>query len=134
MTVTTPPPTTTTNERPGVQGADRYHSAVERFRGADMLAGLFGALTALGAFVLIAAVLAVSGADLPFQIDQIDATGVLVDLDVGGMLVALGVLAASFFVGGWAAGRIARYDGGLNGALTALWMLAAAAAFAGLGA
>lgn len=132
MTITNPR-STTTPTRPDVQRVDRYQSAVERFRGADLLAGLFGALTALGTLVFLAATIAAGAANLPLQIDQLDATGALVDLDVGGVFVAFGVLAVSFFVGGWAAGRIARYDGGLNGALTALWMLAAAAGFAVLG-
>ena len=40
----------------------------------------------------------------------------------------------AFLVGGWAAGRMARYDGGLNGAMTAFWMVLLIVIFAALGA
>jgi hypothetical protein len=40
----------------------------------------------------------------------------------------------AFLVGGWAAARIARYDGGRNGLMTAVWAIVLAAILAGLGA
>jgi hypothetical protein len=43
------------------------------------------------------------------------------------------VLLVSFLIGGWAAGRIARYDGGRNGLMTAVWFLILTAILAGLG-
>ena len=52
---------------------------------------------------------------------------------MGGILALVGLFVA-FLVGGWAAGRMARYDGGLNGAMTAFWMVLLIVIFAALGA
>ena len=50
------------------------------------------------------------------------------------MIAGLATLLVAFLVGGWVAGRIARYDGGRNGVLTAVWFFALAAVTSGLGA
>jgi hypothetical protein len=44
------------------------------------------------------------------------------------------VLLISFFVGGWVAARMARFDGPKNGLIVALWMLALVVLFGALGA
>jgi hypothetical protein len=51
-----------------------------------------------------------------------------------GAIVAIAVVFAAFFVGGWAAGRMARYDGGINGVGVALWFILLVAIFGLLGA
>jgi hypothetical protein len=43
-------------------------------------------------------------------------------------------LFVAWLIGGWVAGRIARYRGGLHGLLTAAWMIVLAAIVAALGA
>jgi branched-chain amino acid transport system permease protein len=53
---------------------------------------------------------------------------------IGGLAAGLAVLFLSFVVGGWAAGRIARYDGLKNGVMTGVWALVLIAILSGLGA
>jgi hypothetical protein len=48
--------------------------------------------------------------------------------------VAAVVVFVSFLVGGFAAGRMARYSGGLNGLGAGLWLILLVAVFAALGA
>lgn len=55
-------------------------------------------------------------------------------LSVAGVVAGLVSLAVGFLLGGWVAGRMARYDGGRNGLVTALWFLLLAALTSGLGA
>ena len=50
------------------------------------------------------------------------------------VIVAAAVVFASFIVGGFAAGRMARYGGGMNGFGAGLWMILLVAIFAALGA
>ena len=50
-----------------------------------------------------------------------------------GSLVAIAVVFVAFLVGGWAAGRIARYDGAINGVGVALWFILLVAIFGLLG-
>ena len=76
---------------------------------------------------------AVAGA-LAFQVDLSDAEGAVEEVSLVGGIVALVALFVAFLIGGWAAGRMARYDGGLNGAMTAFWMLLLIVVFAAIGA
>jgi uncharacterized membrane protein len=65
---------------------------------------------------------------------MINEEGTLDEASVVGLIVAAAVVFFSFMVGGFAAGRIARYNGGLNGMGAGLWMILLVAVFAGLGA
>ena len=56
------------------------------------------------------------------------------DVTIGGLIAALVVLFLSYLIGGWAAGRMARYDGPRNGFMTVVWTLILAAILGGLGA
>ena len=104
--------------------------ARSRFGAVDVPATLAGTLAALGTSVLLAGVLGAAGT-FGYQMGLDDATE---GLTVAGLLGGLATLLIAFLVGGWVAGRVARYDGGRNGLLTALWFVVLAAATAGLGA
>lgn len=101
-----------------------------RFGGVDIPATLAGALAALGTAVLLAGILAGVGTyGYQLGIDNAEEK-----LTAGGLIGGLVTLFLAFLVGGWVAGRVARYDGGRNGLLTAVWFLLLAAITAGLGA
>ena len=113
---------------------DREVSAVrERLGRGDLSASFLGMLTALGVLSLIGAGAAAASNTIAYQLNLIDGQGELDELSSVGVLVALGAVFVSFLVGGLAAGRMARYDGGLNGMGTALWMLLLITVFAAIG-
>lgn len=115
--------------------SDQYLSGVrERFGKADIVASILGMLTALGMLVFLGALIAAIAAGIELQTNLINETGSLDEFELGGAIAAAGVVFVSFLVGGIAAGRISRYDGGMNGIGTALWFLLLLAVFAALGA
>ncbi|HSK06974.1 MAG TPA: hypothetical protein VK990_05590 [Acidimicrobiia bacterium] len=105
-----------------------------RFGGGDIVASLLGMLTALGAIVLLGALFAAGAANVDLQMNLLNQEGALDEVEVVGAVVAAAVIFVSFLLGGIAAGRIARYDGGMNGVGAALWFLLLLAVFAALGA
>ncbi len=111
----------------GDVGVDEARS---RFGGIDLPATLAGALAALGTAVILAGILAGAGT-VGYQMGVDDAAE---KLTAGGLIGGLVTLVVAFLVGGWVAGRVARYDGGRNGLLTALWFVLFAAGAAALGA
>lgn len=106
--------------------------ARDRFGGLDPMAALIGALVAIGSFVLIA----------PFLVAAFDTSVLRIDSGnaswstLGGLAAIIGAvsLALSFLLGGWAAGRAARFDGAPNGALVTAWVVVLGLVSAGLGA
>ena len=102
--------------------------ARRHFGGVDWLATLAGLLAAVGTLVLLGSLVGAAGS-IGYQLNDGGE-----DPSIGALAAGAVVLLVSFFTGGWVAGRVARYDGGRNGFLTALWFLALAAALAGLGA
>jgi hypothetical protein len=106
----------------------------DRFGKGDLVASILGMLTALGAFVLLGALFAAGAANVELQTNLLNAEGTLDEVDMVAAVAAVAVVFVSFLVGGIAAGRIARYDGGLNGVGAALWMLLLVTIFAALGA
>lgn len=105
----------------------------DRFGGADLVAGILGMFTALGVLVFLGSLIMAGNAGLEYQLNQVDLDGNLQEVEVVGAIVGILVVLASFFVGGWAAGRMARYDGAINGMGTALWFLLVVAIFGALG-
>lgn len=119
---------------PPVRGAETDMSGIrERFGGADVVAGILGMFAALGVLVFLGSLLAAGNAGIPYQLNQIELDGNLQEVEVVGSIVAIVVVLVSFGVGGWAAGRMARYDGGVNGVGTALWFILVVAVFGALG-
>ena len=119
---------TTTDTRRDV-GVREAH---ERFGGVDIPASLVGMLTALAMLVILgglaSAAIGAFGYQTGLDRDDID------EVTLGGLIAALVVLFLAYLVGGWAAGRIARYDGPRNGVMTVIWTLVLAAILGALGA
>jgi hypothetical protein len=114
-------------ESAGDVGLDAARS---RFGGLDIPASLAGMLSALGTAALLAG-LATGAGSIGYQ------RGLRGDRDnvsLGGFVAGLAILLLAFLVGGWVAGRMARYDGAQNGLMAAVWFLLLAAAVSALGA
>ncbi len=103
--------------------------ARDRFGGVDVPAILAGMLAALGTAVLLATIL--GGVGVASYQAGFDGAQ---PLTIAGAVAGLVTVLISFLVGGWVAGRIARYDGGRNGLLTAVAFLLLAAVVSVLGA
>lgn len=121
--------------RDTIRGTETELGSVrERFGGVDTPAALMGMFTGLGVLVFLGALIAAGGGAIEYQVNAIDIEGSVQELSVVGVVVAVIVVLASFFVGGIATGRMARYDGGVNGLAAATWALLLIAIFAALGA
>lgn len=113
------------DDDPGVR------EAKDRYGGVDVPAVLAGLLAAIGSLVLLGGLAGAAGRiGYEYGLEDVDGE----DVTVGGFVVGLVILLVSFFIGGWVAGRVARYDGGRNGLLSAVLFVALAAGLAALGA
>jgi hypothetical protein len=119
-------PTTTTADP--YSGIDAAH---ERFGGIDIPASLVGMLTALSTTLILAGLI---GAALGAVDYQSGLEGDARDITTWSMIGGVAVLFVAYVVGGWAAGRMARYDGARNGFATGIWTLILGGILAGLGA
>lgn len=118
-----------------IRGAEaNVRPVVDRFGGADVVAAILGMFAAIGVLVFLGALIAAGDAGIDYQLNLIDLDGNLNEVEVVGTLVAIAVVFAAFFAGGWATGRMARYDGALNGLGAGLLFILLVAAFAALGA
>jgi uncharacterized membrane protein len=106
----------------------------ERYGKADLVASILGMFAALGTLVFLGALFAAGSAAIQLQTNLLTQDGTLDEVETVGALAAVVVLFVSFLVGGIAAGRMSRYDGGMNGMGTALWFLLLMTIFAALGA
>ena len=123
----TPPPVEESTYR-----ADEVQiRGAQRRGGLNIPATLAGTLAAIGSLVLLAGLI---GAVLGAIGYQTGLSGNKDELSVGGLVAGLIALFVAFLIGGWVAARIARYNGGAHGVLTAVWMLVLAAILAALGA
>jgi uncharacterized membrane protein len=109
-------------------------TARERFGGADLVASILGMLTGLGTLVFLAALFAAGAANVELQTNLLNPEGSLDEVEIVGAIAAVAVAFVSFLVGGIAAGRMARFDGGMNGLGAGLWFLLLVAVFGALGA
>ena len=105
--------------------------ARNRFGGLDIPATLVGMLTALAVLVLLGGLIGAAIGAIGYQTGLDKAKE---ELSIASLVGGLITLFIAFLIGGWAAGRIARYDGGRNGLLTAVWAIVLAAVLSGLGA
>jgi len=101
-----------------VRGDVGVREARERFGGLDVPATLVGMLTALGLLIVISGITAAAVGAIGYQRGLKGHVGELSIASLAGGLVAL---LLAFVIGGWAAGRIARYDGARNGLMTGVW-------------
>jgi hypothetical protein len=102
--------------------------------GADAGAALSGMFAAIGLLAFLGALIAAGANELEYQLNLIDIEGVASEATLIGTAVALGVVFLAFLFGGWVAGRMAKFDGAINGLGAGLWLLVLAAIFALLGA
>ena len=120
---------------------DHCHSAIgradltfrERFGGVDTPSAIMGMFAAVGVLIFIGALVGAGANELDYQLNAIDVEGNVQELLTAGVILAVVVVFVSFFLGGWAAARMARYDGGINGLAAAMWMLLLVAVFPALG-
>jgi hypothetical protein len=118
-------PDTTADATPYPRGyfeaaEDREDRLRDMYGGVDWLASFLGFVFALVAGAVFSAVAGVVLAPLGFSPDLTGSLGAAV---ITG-LVLLGVLIfLTYFFGGYVAGRLARFDGGRNGAMLLVWTL-----------
>jgi MFS family permease len=106
-------------------------AARERFGGIDIPASLVGMLTALATTLILGGIVGAAVGAVGYQTGlESDAE----DLSMWSLIGGVAVLFVAYVIGGWAAGRIARYDGVRNGFATGIWTLILGAILAGLGA
>lgn len=106
----------------GRDGARSYYG------GLDPAAGLIGALVAIASFVLVGGLLAVIFDTAVLALDSAATSWDVLTADA--MLVGAAALAVAYLLGGWAAGRSARFNGAVNGASVVLWTVVLGIAFA----
>ena len=105
--------------------------AHSRYGGIDVAATLIGMLSALAVLILIGGLIGAAIGAIGYQTGL---KGNHTSLSIAGLVGGVVTLFLAFLIGGWAAARIARYDGIRNGVMTAVWAVLLAAALAGLGA
>jgi hypothetical protein len=114
--------------------ADPYagiHAARERFGGVDIPASLVGMLTALSTVLILAGLVGAAFGVVGYQTGLEENAQ---DLSIGSLIGGVAILFVAYLIGGWAAGRMARYDGARNGFATGIWTLVFGAILAALGA
>jgi len=107
------------------------HAARERFGGIDIPATLVGMLTALSTVLILAGLVGAAVGVVGYQTGLEENAE---DLSIGSLIGGVAILFVAYLIGGWAAGRIARYDGARNGFATGVWTLIFAAILSALGA
>jgi hypothetical protein len=105
--------------------------ARNRFGGLDLPATLVGMLAALALLILIGGLIGAAIGAIGYQAGL---DGNHTSLSAAGLAGGIAALFIAFLIGGWTAGRIARYDGVKNGLMTAVWAIVLAAILSGLGA
>ena len=109
-----------------------FAAARERYGGLDIPATLVGMLTALAMLMLLGGLIGAAIGAIGYQ------TGLegeeIEDISIASFIGGAITLFIAFLIGGWAAGRMARYDGGRNGLMTAVWALILAAILSALAA
>ncbi|MFE6255685.1 hypothetical protein [Agromyces sp. NPDC057865] len=110
----------------------------EAFGGVKVGAAFFGWLTAFGLATLLTALLAATGAALGLGVEDVDAAADQVGLDAGtvgwiGAIALLLILFLAYYCGGYVAGRMARFNGVVQGLAVWVWALVIAIVVALLG-
>jgi hypothetical protein len=110
----------------------------EQFGGIKVGSAFFGWLTATGMAVLLTALVAAAGTavglanntDVNEAVNQVTTNGTV---GLVGIIVLLVILFASYYSGGYVAGRMARFNGAKQGFMVWVWALIAAVVIAVLG-
>ncbi len=125
------PPVVTTERVVRTDPYDGIRAAKDRFGGLDVPASLTGMLVAFAMLLILAGLASAAFGAIAFQTGT---TGNQTELSVGALITAGVVLFVAFLIGGWAAGRMSRYSGAINGFMVAVWFLLLLAVLAALGA
>jgi ABC-type transport system involved in cytochrome c biogenesis permease subunit len=107
-------------------------AARDRFGGIDLPASLVGMLTAIAVLILLGGIVGAAIGAIGYQTGLSGSN--VEDISLTSLIGGLVVLAIAYLVGGWTAGRIARYDGARNGVMTAVWTIVLAGALSALAA
>ncbi len=110
----------------------------EAFGGVKVGAAFFGWLTAFGTATLLTALLAATGAALGLGAEDVEAAADQVGLAAGtvgwiGAIALLVILFLAYYCGGYVAGRMARFNGMVQGLAVWVWALVIAIVVALLG-
>ena len=102
---------------------EREERLREIYGGIDWLASFLGFVFAFVAGAFLSAIAGLVLVPLGFSPDL--GGGTLGPAVITGLVVIAVVLFLTYFLGGYVAGRMARFDGGLNGIMLVLWTLVA---------
>lgn len=102
---------------------ERDHRLREIYGGIDWLASFLGFVFALVAAALLSGIAGLILVPVGFSPNL--GGGTLGPAAITGLVVVAVVLFLTYFLGGYVAGRLARFDGGLNGVMLVLWTLIA---------
>lgn len=122
-----------TEHREHVPAATPHERQHAEFGGISWLSTLFGWLAAAGLTAILAGILAAAGAALALNEVDGEVSGAEAEtIGVAGGIGLLVVLAISYFLGGYAAGRMARFDGMRQGLGVWMWGIIAALVIAAI--
>lgn len=125
---------TTTDPERRIGGSEDISEVYDRYGKPDFLASIVGMFAGFGTLIFLGALIAAGAGGIDYQLNLLNDEGSLDEASVIGLIIAAIVVFVSFVVGGFAAGRMARYKGGMNGFGAGLWMILLVAVFAALGA
>jgi sporulation protein YlmC with PRC-barrel domain len=103
-----------------------------RFGGLDVFASFTGTLVAIAMAVLLGGILAAIAGSTSFSLST--GSDTFNNVGTGPVIAGFVALFLAYLVGGWSAGRMARYDGAVNGMMLTFWTIVLAIAFGALGA
>lgn len=95
----------------------------DMYGGVDWLASFLGFVFAAVAASVLSAIAGLILIPLGFGLDL--SSGTLGAAAITGLVLFAVLVFLTFFFGGYVAGRLARFDGGRNGMMTVVWMVAA---------
>ncbi len=101
---------------------DRRRRELNRFRGLNLGAAFFGWLVAVGIATLLTAVLGAAGAALALTQNAVANSGTATTLTIAGAVLLAVILLLAYYAGGYVAGRLSRFSGGVQG--FGVWIIA----------
>ncbi|MGB3684100.1 MAG: hypothetical protein WA990_16605 [Rubrobacteraceae bacterium] len=102
---------------------EREERLREIYGGIDWLASFLGFVFALVAGAFLSGIAGLVLVPLGFSLNLDFSASALGPAAITGLVVVAVVLFLTYFLGGYVSGRLARFDGGLNGVMLILWTL-----------
>lgn len=125
---------TTAHQSRRIGGTEDISSVQERYGKSDFVASIVGMFAGLGTLIFLGALLAAGAGGIDFQLNLLTNEGTLDEASILGLVVAGLTVFVAMIVGGYASGRMAVHNGGVNGLGAGLWLILLVAVFAALGA